>query len=103
MSTEEGNRLYLVCEAHQTLSDALELGERHGQRYAPQSILARRADGWFMRHAPCGPGDHFKLAYAQPQNWDYSPPAPPVANAVRLALVNGSRDILGQEIDSGGE
>lgn len=85
-----GNRIYLVCTAHQQESKSLMLGKRLNGAYGrPPS--AHEINAWFDEHANCpGAPDCFKLAYQQPQNYDVDPPADPATNvkaAVKLALV----------------
>lgn len=98
------NRIFLVCEAHPAIEDALCLAYRSGakdqyrvercrclgQCGCPARELARQHD-WFKAHAECGV-DRFKLAFHRPQGWDVSAPAQDTpAGAVRLALINGSK------------
>jgi hypothetical protein len=97
------NRIFLVCEAHPAIEEALCLASRHdaqsqyriercrclGMCGCPARELARQHD-WFKKHAACGV-DRFRLAFNRPQGWDVSPPAQnTVAGGVKLALVNGS-------------
>lgn len=99
------NRIFLVCQHHQALEDALCIASRQdakdgyrvhecrclGKCSCPAQELARQR-AWFKKHAECGV-DCFKLAYHRPQGWDVSPPAQnTVAGGVKLALVNGSGD-----------
>lgn len=85
------NRIFLVCSHHPKLEEALLLAERPDAAEAYATGLPKRADAWFIKHSLCARGcDHFQLAFQRPPNWDVSPPAEPVANGVRLALVTGS-------------
>lgn len=80
------NRMLLVCNRHPNIEDALCLAERGiGQTYEAANL--KRASDWFEKHKDCGPPDHFQLAHQRPLNWDQPTLAPPIANAVRLALV----------------
>lgn len=99
------NRIFLVCESHPAIDDALVIADRHDaeSRYycvsncrcmgckCAEKERSRRNE-WFAKHAGCGV-DRFKLAFQRPQGWDVSPPAQNTpAGAVRLALLNGSKD-----------
>jgi predicted N-acyltransferase len=84
------NRIFLVCAHCRELESALLLAERADGDAQYTAANMKRADDWYARHQRCGKGvDHYQLAYHRPIDWDVSPPAPPVAIGVRLALVNG--------------
>lgn len=85
-----GNRLYLVCTAHEQEGAALMLGKRLNGAYGrPPS--AHEINAWFDEHANClGAPDCFRLAYQKAQNYDVDPVADPKTDlkaAVKLALV----------------
>ena len=82
------NRVFLVCSHHRELESALMLCERADAAALYELGSLKRAHEWFERHAKCGV-DCFQLAYQRTPGWDVSPPAPPVASAVRVALLNG--------------
>ncbi len=84
------NRILLCCSYHKSIEDMLCLAERADgdAQYTAASI--KRADDWYAKHQRCGPGaDHYQLAYQRPLDWDLAQPAPDVAAAVRVALLNG--------------
>ncbi len=85
----EGNRLYLVCSAHPEESKVM-LGKRLQGAYG-RAPGAHELNAWFDEHEKCpGAPDCYKLAYANPQNYDVDPvvdPAKHVGAAVKLALV----------------
>lgn len=79
-----GNKLYLHCYC----GDAIELARRTDTLYSESKSSKYHFDQWLTHHEKCGDGpDHFKLAHAMNPNFDVAPPADPVSNAVRLALV----------------
>jgi hypothetical protein len=86
----EGNRLYLVCTAHQEESKALMLGKRLQSAYG-RAPGAHEMNSWFDEHAQCpGAPDCFRIAYAKSQNHDVDITVDPATNvkaAVKLALV----------------
>lgn len=98
------NRIFLVCESHPAIEDALCLADRPDatSRYYCVSNCRclkckcaekerTRRNEWFQRHAGCGV-DRFRLAFQRTQGWDVSPPAQDTtAGAVRIALAtNGA-------------
>lgn len=87
------NRLFLVCSHHPNLEDALCLGERaDAESQYTTAISSSKADEWFAKHMTCARGcDHFQLAYHRPQDHDVPRHLRTTAQAVRMALVNGSR------------
>lgn len=86
------NRIFLVCSHHPQLENALCIAERADAQATYEPTSAKRADEWFAKHAGCGNPDDFQVAYHRPNNWDVSPPAEnTVAGAVRMGIVNGSK------------
>lgn len=86
-SRMSANRIFLVCTHHPEEQHALVLGSRlaNGYHRAPRPV---QIEEWFDLHKHCGGNaDHFTIAFQKPKNWDISPPAPPIAAHVRLALV----------------
>lgn len=85
-----GNRLYLVCQSHTDVTDAILLGSRLSHGYHAAAGVAQLSK-WFERHKDCGEGpDHFQLAMAKIANWDQTVDEvtlEPVASAVKLSLV----------------
>lgn len=85
------NRIYLVCQKHQSAEHVFCIGERadgDSQYTAPSN---KRMDDWYAKHQGCARGaDHFTVAYRRSRDWDLSPEAQDtVAGAVRLELVKG--------------
>lgn len=84
-----GNRIYLVCQSHLEVIDALLLASRLHQNYHAAPSVAQMSK-WLERHATCGEGpDKYQLAHNHPMNWDQPVEgAPsPVAAGIKLALV----------------
>ena len=86
----EGNRIYLVCEAHPDAANGLMLGMRRSKDYGrcPQGLDVQK---WFDKHAACceGKPDHYRLAHEKPLNWDCQPidATTNIPLAVKLQLV----------------
>lgn len=87
------NRLFVVCQHHQTLDQALCIAERFewGMPYQ-MGLHASYANDWFEKHAKCGRGtfDHFRLAMHRPA--DHDKPVTSVGHAVKLTLVKDAAD-----------
>lgn len=101
-------RLYLVCSAHKLADHGFCIAERlpreHGDARGPgfEPGNWRKLQDWFDRHAACGTGpDHYQLGHAYPMNYDHPMPAPPVANSVRLALVDNATKKLQEPTNDG--
>ena len=86
----EGNRIYLVCNAHPDVEHGIMLGMRRGSEFF-KGPMGQHLNDWFDTHAKClTEPDHYRIAYAQPLNHDIDPYVDPATNlkaAVKLALV----------------
>ena len=81
-----GNKIYLTCSGCGI--DPIELARRSDKVYAESKTFKYHFDQWLTEHANCSTEpDHYKLAHEKQPNHDVAPPADPVSNAVRLALV----------------
>jgi hypothetical protein len=86
------NRIFLVCQHHPEMDQALLLAERGGNDVGYDPAKYKHADTFFEKHAHCGRGlDHFQIAYNRPQDWDVPQPAEnTVAGGVKLVLAEGN-------------
>lgn len=85
------NRIYLVCQKHQSADQVFCIGERADSDSQYTAPSTKRLDDWYAKHMKCGRGcDHFTVAYQRSRDWDVSTPAENTpAGAVRLELVKG--------------